>query len=349
MPPKKKIKERLAKNPFSKEPEHHYQGIFDNLPIAPEEAPENSKDNFPSKEDIKFEDKDLIYLKEISKGKALDKPRTDHARNLFEALYLSGWTKNPVRVGFGIPIIIDFSFIEGVRYLTAFYQWHLPLIGSKEEQLPKIKVYQYLNYLNRHTHDLLKELEEEKEMVYHIEDGDLNISEEEFRSGKKPLRLQNRKYIREIEKEKVLENFLLRQKDLGGYRFNKGVSKEDKQLIPRLLKDLKSFQKYIKIKKEEIDKEGFKKGRPSDPYAVSTMSGVIQLFNDFKMDSSAWELSEDDRWSHAGVRSEEFQSDLFKVVSIIFRAAGRPRLYINNIWKAYQDNPVPPPRYPFMT
>ena len=346
MVPKKETEQKPAKYPFSTRPEHHYQGVFDDLPIAPEERPENGQDNFPSTEDIEFDGEDLIYLKEVSKGKVLRTPRTAHARNLFAALYASGWTKNPVKIGFDISIPIDFSFIEGCRYLTAYYQWHLPLMDKELDEPSKTKVYGYLNYLDRHIHALLKELEVEKEMVYHIEDGDLNITEEELKSGK-PVKLENRKYIRESRKEKLLENFLLKEKGLGGYHWSQGVSGENKQLVPRLLEDLKSFQKYLKIQKEEIDRAGLNKGRPSDPYAVSTMAGVIELFNDFKMDRSAWELTEDARWNRAGVRAEEFQSDLFKVVSIIFKTAGRPRIYINNIWKSYQKKSVPHPRYPF--
>ena len=77
MVPNKKKKEQPAKNPFSKEPEHLYYGNFHDLPIAPEEHPENVEEDFPSKEDIKFEDKDLSYLEELSKGKSKEKKVED--------------------------------------------------------------------------------------------------------------------------------------------------------------------------------------------------------------------------------------------------------------------------------
>ena len=360
MVPKKKTEEKPAKvlEVLSKEPEHFYHGIFDGLPIAPEEAPQNVGNNFPSKEDVEFDGKDLSYLEGLSKGKELISPRTDHARSLFISLYSCGWTKYPIKHGFGIKVPIDFSFIEGCRYLTAYYQWHLPLI-SKEDVPPKTKVYQLLNKLDRHTHSLLKELEAENERVYHIEDGELAFTKEELtitleelesrlESGKlKKGLLKNRKYIREIKRAKILEDFLLKEREPHGYSWNQGVPEEDEQLVSRLLKDLKSFRKYIKVKKEEIDREGLERGRPSDPYAISTLAGIVELFKDFKMEYPAWNKSEDARWNRAGIRLEEFQSDLFKVVSIIFKAAGSPRLYINNIWKAYQERSVPHPRYPF--
>ena len=65
---KKKTEEKPAKvlEVLSKEPEHFYHGLFHDLPIAPEEHPENVQEDFPSKEDIEFEDKDLSYLEELS-------------------------------------------------------------------------------------------------------------------------------------------------------------------------------------------------------------------------------------------------------------------------------------------
>lgn len=341
MVPNKKKKEQPAKNPFSKEPEHYYLGSsFDDLPISPDEAPKEKKGIFPSREDIEFEARDLSYLKKISKEKKLDLT-TEHGHKLSQSLCYLGWTKDPIVLS-DDPVEIPFPFVEGVRFLTALYKRQLSLMERKEDEVPKQKVYQYLNYLERHTSALLREMGEEQEMVYHIESVDLSKPSPHHRS-----------YVRDSKKEKILEQFLLKpfyNRELtakfGGYWYADGASKGDKQLISRLSEDLKSFLRYIKVTKEEVDKGSFKKGRPSDPYAVSIMSSVIQLFNDFKMDSSAWELSEDARYNFAGVKLEEYQSDLFKVISIIFKTAGRSRAYINNVWKSYQDNPVLPLRYP---
>lgn len=351
----KKTKEKPAKNPFSTEPKHYYVGSFDGLPIAPEEAPEKKEKGFiPSKESIKFEAKDLSYLKEISKGKLLDST-TDHAHKLFGSLRYSGWTEHPRGPGDGDPLDmkIEFSFVDGVSFLTGFYKKKLSLMEKKEDELPKRDVYNYLNYLERHTSSLLKEMEEEQRVIYHYESVDLSKPPPDHRS-----------YVRTDKKESILERFLLKpysshvgrtvlSKDLtakfdGSFYSDDPLedTKKDKQLISRLSKDLKSFLKYIKATKEEIDKGSLKKGRPPDPCAVPIMAAVIKLFDDFKMDNKAWELSDDARWTYEGLRLEEWQSDLFKVISIIFKTAGRTRRHINNVWKAYQDNPVPPPRYP---
>ena len=122
---KKQTEEKPAKvlEVLSREPQHFYHGLFHDLPIAPEEHPENVEEDFPSKEDIKFEDKDLSYLEELSKGKKLISPRTDHAWFLSISLHSCGWTKHPINYGFGVKPPID-----GCKFLTAYYKWRQRLI-----------------------------------------------------------------------------------------------------------------------------------------------------------------------------------------------------------------------------